>query len=71
MNTAFIQIKEQGKDWEDTPAKSLPYNEWKEVSKFAYQLSILYNTEIRVTDVHPNNNGHYYHYSNALGYLRA
>lgn len=70
MNTAFIQIKEESKNWENTPVKSLPYNNWGEVSKFAYQLSIMYGTEIRVADAHPNNNGHYYHYSNALNYLK-
>lgn len=66
METVTVQIKKAGKSWEETKAVKHTFDNWQEVSKFAYHLTIQFNCEVRVES---KGKGHYYNVSNALNFL--
>ena len=63
-----IQIAENGKSWENTPKHEQKFKDWACVSEFAYRLSLIHDTEIRVES---KGNGHYYHPINANNFLNS
>lgn len=65
MEDVTIQIKNH-KNWEDNSKQKMTFKTWEDVTIFAYQLSLLYNIEIRVES---NGNGHYYHPEKASDFL--
>ena len=68
METVTIQIRTKELDWEQTPKVEHTFNNWKEVSTFAYRLARQVDKEIRVEK---NGNGHYYAVSNASNFLNS
>ncbi len=68
MEAVTIQIKETGKDWEQTSKVKHNFPNWEEVSIFAYHLSVHFLTEVRVES---KGQGHYYNYSNAENFFKT
>lgn len=66
MITVTVQIKEQNKDWEDINSVAHTFKTWKEVSTFAYRLTIQFNKEVRVEH---KGQGHYYNVGNAYNFI--
>lgn len=64
--TVTVQIKRSSLDWDLSTKVEHTFKEWKDISTFAYRLSLQTDKEIRVEI---NGNGHYYHPSQAENYL--
>jgi len=63
-----IQVREAGKDWEQTPKIMHTFKTWSEVSTFAYRLALQHSKEVRAEN---KGNGHYYSPSNANNFLNS
>ncbi len=66
MVTVKIQVKENGKSWEETEAVEHTFNQWKDVTTFTYRLALHFNRQVRVE---VKGNGHYYEPFNAVLFL--
>ena len=65
MVKVTVQISNGGY-WDDVPKVNHVFNDWSEVSKFAYHLALQVNKEVRVEH---KGNGHYYNPNNSEQYL--
>lgn len=68
MYNVSIQVKQNGKDWEQTPKKFQAFKNWDEITNFAFRLSLFFDSEIRIEN---KGNGHYYNPIRALSYLEV
>jgi len=59
MKQYYYQIREQGKLWEDTPARKVRLRDHGQAVWFAYRLAEMFNEEIRWTDNKDLFQGHY------------
>jgi hypothetical protein len=66
MEKVTVQINTKGEYWEDVPKVNHTFKTWKEVSTFAYRLTLHFNCEVRVES---KGQGHYYNTNNALNFL--
>ena len=67
MLTLSVQIKVNGKDWEDLVKTPIDFKNWEDASTFAYRLSLIHGKEIRLDN---KGQGTYYHPTNAYTYFK-
>jgi hypothetical protein len=66
MYKVTVQIKKPSLQWDDIEKIEHTFNNWVEVSTFAYRLALQMDKEVRVQY---NGNGNYYQASNANNFL--
>lgn len=62
--TYYFQQKTAGLEWEETPARTLTFDKESEMVKFAQNLALFLQLEIRVTDNKDLVSGRFFHYLN-------